>query len=215
VRTQKLVGALAVAAASVAGVILVAGGPAFADSVPAPAPTLVQGDNATTCADVNDSESVSLLLGDDQGSPSGPAGEGSVSGVDPQALTVDVNAGWTVVTIVVKGSNAYNIYNGPWVGPITITGLVAPVNASGGPAGISHWFVCGYQSGGEEETPTPSGSRTTTPTDPPVTTTTEPGLPVTGASITGIVLLGVALIGGGAALLVARRRREANETPTA
>jgi LPXTG-motif cell wall-anchored protein len=53
-------------------------------------------------------------------------------------------------------------------------------------------------------TPTPE-----TPTTPATTTTTTPGLPVTGASLTGIVAAGVALIAGGAALLFLRRRRSA------
>jgi LPXTG-motif cell wall-anchored protein len=64
-------------------------------------------------------------------------------------------------------------------------------------------------------TSTTTTTTTTTGTTPgtPGTTTTDPGghLPVTGTAIGGIVIAGVALIGGGTALLLARRRRDASD----
>jgi LPXTG-motif cell wall-anchored protein len=64
--------------------------------------------------------------------------------------------------------------------------------------------------------PTPSESSPTSPTTPPTSPTTPPisptkppgGLAVTGVATTSIALTGIALIGGGAALLWFRRRRD-------
>jgi LPXTG-motif cell wall-anchored protein len=87
-----------------------------------------------------------------------------------------------------------------------------------------------------------TGTKTPTPTPtPPTTTTTAPGggggssssstthgggggssstagsnggtLPVTGVAVTGFVIAGLVLIGGGAALLYARRRMDRAQTP--
>jgi hypothetical protein len=52
--------------------------------------------------------------------------------------------------IVVKGSNAYNVY-----GPEADLDLHAPLNP-GGIAGISHWYVCGQEISTPTETPTDS-----------------------------------------------------------
>ena len=68
----------------------------------------------------------------------------------------------------------------------------------------------------EEKPTTPSTGTSTTPnedsTSPAATTTAAPGsddsLPLTGAATGGIALAGLALIGGGAALVFLRRRRD-------
>jgi LPXTG-motif cell wall-anchored protein len=56
---------------------------------------------------------------------------------------------------------------------------------------------------------TETTTTTTTTTTTATTTTTKPGLAVTGASLTGLVAVGVAMIAGGTALLFLRRRRSA------
>ena len=64
-------------------------------------------------------------------------------------------------------------------------------------------------------TTTTTSTTSTTGTTPgtPGTSPSTPGLPVTGAAIGGLVATGLALVVGGAALMLARRRRDA-ETAT-
>jgi hypothetical protein len=51
------------------------------------------------------------------------------------------SSAWPVACVLVKGGDAYNVYCYPE--PVTSdSGLFAPVNASGGPAGISHVTFC-------------------------------------------------------------------------
>lgn len=78
--------------------------------------------------------------------------------------------GLDVTGIVVKGGDAYNVYQPgerglaadvPW------EKLVAPINNGGQQPELSHWFVCA------EGTPSTTEPPTTT-TEPPATTTTEP-----------------------------------------
>ncbi len=75
-------------------------------------------------------------------------------------LTITGVSGWTLDGVAVKGGDAYNWYanlgNLPW------SDLHAPLNASGAPAGISHWVACG--------TPT-------SPTPPPSTESSAPPTP--------------------------------------
>ncbi len=82
-------------------------------------------------------------------------------------LTITGVSGWTLDGVAVKGGDAYNWYaaggmggqpteSKPW------SDLHAPLNASGAPAGISHWVACG--------TPT-------SPTPPPPTGSPAPPTP--------------------------------------
>jgi hypothetical protein len=84
-----------------------------------------------------------------------------------------VPAGQTVTGVVVKGGPAYNVYLPGALGALPWLDLHAPLNASGSPAGISHWYVCGTAS---TTTTTPVTSTTTpvTSTTTPVTSTTTP-----------------------------------------
>lgn len=61
---------------------------------------------------------------------------------------------------------------------------------------------------GTTTTPTPTG----TPTDPGSSTSHDPDLPQTGASLSGLIAAGAALVIAGAALLFLRQRRDRQET---
>jgi LPXTG-motif cell wall-anchored protein len=131
---------------------------------------------------------------------------------------------WTsnigVDVVIVKGGNASNVYT---YDPESTgdTGLHAPVNPSGGFAGLSHISFC-YDV--EQETTTTSTTTSTTVQETTSTTaeetsttagavsptTTTPGgeLPVTGSTVSPILGLGAALlIGGGLLVAYARRFR--------
>ncbi|TDQ05917.1 LPXTG cell wall anchor domain-containing protein [Labedaea rhizosphaerae] len=97
----------------------------------------------------------------------GLAGERILGEDNPRGTYFDITsipAGYTVTGVVVKGGDAYNVYLPGALGDLPWLKLHAPINASGGPAGLSHWFACGTK-----------GSTTTTTTTAPVTTTTSPG----------------------------------------
>ncbi|HZM75827.1 MAG TPA: LPXTG cell wall anchor domain-containing protein [Candidatus Limnocylindrales bacterium] len=203
-----MVGAVAFGAVAVVGIVLAA---TTAQPDPAPAPRFVAG-NVANCTQAGLSGTV--LFGSSPDYPSNPtAGSGTVS-QNGLTLNVTINAGFTASGIVVKGGPNANVYDGPFVGPITITGMQSPIFGSNIPA-ISHWFVCGAKT--QTETPSPSPSETPSPT-PPTTASSSGGggLPVTGTATGGLILTGLALlVMGGAALLVARRRRDgATETET-
>lgn len=195
-------GAVAFAAAGAVGFTLLTTG--VANAAPAPEPRLVEG-NVATC--VQAGLEGEIILQGETGSATSEAGTGTVTG---KTLDVTINAGFTATGIVVKGGPNANVYGGPFVGPTEVEGMVAPTNASGEPAGISHWFVCGSE--------TPSSPPPSSPETPPTTPETPPsssppavsggGLPVTGAAATTMALTGLALVGGGAALLWFRRRRD-------
>jgi hypothetical protein len=84
---------------------------------------------------------------------------------------IDITAvadGVDVVGVIVKGGPAYNKYAVADLGDLPWLDLHSPLNASGGPAGISHWFACGVDS---ETTTTTTTTDSTTTTE--TTTTTD------------------------------------------
>ncbi|CAL9559761.1 hypothetical protein SUDANB95_04569 [Actinosynnema sp. ALI-1.44] len=105
--------------------------------------------NATTCPDAGlPGEIISVTSNDD-------------------GTYLDVTAvpeGYTLTGVVVKGSNAYNVYTG--LGGLPWLDLHAPLASSGKPAEISHWYACGTKSVSTTTT------TTTTTTSPTTTTTT-------------------------------------------
>ncbi|XVS65623.1 hypothetical protein ACQPYE_06050 [Actinosynnema sp. CA-299493] len=103
-----------------------------------------------------------------------PAGTFTVEGVD-----IDITAnpeGYVLTGVVVKGGPAYNVYTAAELGDLAWEDLHPPLNASGTPAGISHWFVCAKQ----DDTTTTTTTPTTTSTTP--ATTTSPLTSTTPAS---------------------------------
>ena len=149
-RFARVAGVAALAAAAWLGVAGVAG-----------ADTLQSGDERATAHPGN------ARPGDCAGA--GLAGERipNIGDDSPSGTYFDITSipsGYTVTGVVVKGGDAYNVYLPSALGDLPWLKLHAPINASGGPAGLSHWFVCGTK-----------GSTTTTTTTAPETTTTAPG----------------------------------------
>jgi len=143
----------------------------------------------------------------------GLAGDVILQDDSPEGTSFDlppIPEGFTLTGVVVKGGNAYNVY----AGSSFTTGLHAPLNASGGPAGLSHWFACGT----EEEETTSETTTTSEQTDSSEASTTtsaggavgsgaEGGLAETGASVGPALLVSCGLLLLGAGLVVATRRR--------
>jgi LPXTG-motif cell wall-anchored protein len=161
-------------------------------------------------------------------------GNHSTSG-DFVSITADFGANGTVT--ITSAANPGNFDNGgpqtskAWIvtpAGWTLAGATAVITGTADFFNLTH--TC------------PAGSSTTpTPTVTPTTTTTAPGggggsssttsthggggsssssagssggtLPVTGVALTGVIVAGVVLIGGGAALLYARRRMDRAQTP--
>lgn len=146
-------GAIACAATSVVGVVLAGG---VAKAVPAPEPRFVEG-NVTTCAEAGLSGEI-IIQG--EGDAASDAGSGDVS-ADGLFLDVTINAGWTASGVAVKGGPDTFVYDGPFVGPITVEDMRAPDNMGGQQPQISHWLVCGTRTvptnGPTTPTVTPSG----------------------------------------------------------
>ncbi|MFI9006739.1 hypothetical protein ACIGNX_05835 [Actinosynnema sp. NPDC053489] len=95
---------------------------------------------------------------------------------------IDITAnppGATVTGVVVKGGPAYNLYPVANLGPLPWPDLHPPLNSSGHPAAISHWFVCltitPTTQPGRPTTTTTTPATTTTTTTTNATTTTSPG----------------------------------------
>lgn len=105
-----------------------------------------------------------------------PGTEATLSGgFTADGTYIDITAhpsGFVITGVVVKGGNAYNVY--PALGPMPWLDLHSPLNDSGAPAGISHWFVCltAITTTTTTTAPTTTTTATTTTTTPAVTTTT-------------------------------------------
>lgn len=87
---------------------------------------------------------------------------------------LDVTAvadGVEVLGVIVKGGPAYNQYDVAGLGALPWLDLHSPLNSSGKPAGISHWFACGVGESTTTTTTTTTGTTTDTTTDTTTTTT--------------------------------------------
>jgi hypothetical protein len=140
---------MATVVAATAALALAGAAPALADH--APDPVLVPGN--PDCADIADQFDIEGLVSLDK-EEDVPAGE-----------TIDVDPadypGFDIL-VIVKGGNSANVFFDP-----PFHELYAPDNASGMPADISHYEICGVET---DETPTPTPTDTETPTPTPTPT---------------------------------------------
>ncbi|GGM61137.1 LPXTG cell wall anchor domain-containing protein [Longimycelium tulufanense] len=83
----------------------------------------------------------------------------------------EVPDGHTITGVVVKGGNAYNSYLPSALGDLPWKRLHSPMNPSGKPAQISHWFACAQPA-------------RPAPTSVPVTPAQRPGSPAEPADTT-------------------------------
>ena len=161
----------------------------------------------------------------------------TVDATNTYITVTGVPGGVTVTGVVVKGSDAFNVYLPGALGALPWQNLHSPIAGhSGKPATISHWFACGTEttttsstsktttstsstSTTSETSTTTAGSSTsttapTTTTTPAAvaatTTTTSAGtapLAFTGFSGTWLIFVAAALLLGGAALIVIPKLR--------
>ena len=95
--------------------------------------------NAVTCADVGFPNDQLVGASEKDGlNADGFAVSNDGTLIDVTALP----AGVSVDVFVVKGADAYNLYPGSLFTSLPVNDMHAPINASGGPAGVSHWFLC-------------------------------------------------------------------------
>lgn len=150
-----------------------------------------------------------------------PGTEATLSGgFTDDGTYVDITAapsGFVITGVIVKGGNAYNVY--PSLGPLPWTGLHAPLNSSGNPPTISHWFVCLSIVTTTTTTISPTATTTIAPTPIPTTTTTRaapvPGpasspsdtLASTGFDGWWLIVAGLSLLAAGAAFLASPKLR--------
>ena len=168
-------GTIGLAMLGITGFVLASG---IASADPAPAPRLIE-DNVKTCAAAGLSGSV--LFGSAPDYPQNPAaGSGTVSG-DGQFVDVTINEGFTASGIVVKGGPNTYVYDGPFVGEVTIEDLRSPNNEAGNIPEISHWFVCGMETPPTTAPPTTAPPTTAPPTTAPPTTAPPTTAPPTTA----------------------------------
>ncbi|PSL56898.1 hypothetical protein B0I31_103658 [Saccharothrix carnea] len=174
--TRRLFGAAALLALSTAGLL---GGTASATS-----DTLDPGDDRAVVAEGNvdvgqpgNACDVVGLPGEEMTLQTGF----TVEGTD---ITITAHPeGYVLTGVVVKGGNAYNVYASEDLGELAWEDLHPPINSSGGPAGISHWFVCAEK----DETVTTTTTAPETTTDEVVPTTTDEPAPTTTTTTTDSV----------------------------
>ncbi|MFJ6676017.1 hypothetical protein ACIQMJ_33370 [Actinosynnema sp. NPDC091369] len=227
--TRRLLGAAALLALSTSGLL---GGTASAS----PGTTPDAGDDRATVAegniDIGQQGNACEVVGLPGEEMTLPASAFTVSGVN---ITITANPeGYLLTGAVVKGGNAYNIYDADNFEALPWTNLHPPLNNSGNPAGISHWFVCAEKDASVTTTPstpastTPSTTVTTTEATTPTTTTTTTSVAVTPTSTSApaavvgaddsdlantgfsggwMLLVGLALVAAGAAFVASPKLR--------
>ena len=229
-RRSGLLGATAVAAVATLALVTTA----FAQpDKPAP----VSGDDRAVAyeGNVDIEHKDACTVGGLTGTPLAPGEFTFTGGVDKQDLDItEVPDNYTITGVVVKGSDAYNVYLAAKLGAtLPWNNLRAPDNNGGNTPAISHWYACGIKdtpssssssssttsSSTVTHTVTPSSSQTTTPSSSEVVATTttttvaavanEDELASTGFGSAWLLGLGAALVAAGAAVLLVLRRRSA------
>jgi hypothetical protein len=167
-RMTRTAGWLAVA--GLLSAALIAPTATFAVMGPEVAPTTVLSANITSCPE---GFGATIVLNTNTTSDSAAGVTVSIT-YNSGPKTVDFTAtGGVVWHAYIKGGNDYNWYNyTPLGGVAADDGLVAPNNASGGPAGLSHAVFCVAPTT-TTTTETTDTSTTTTETTDTSTTTTE------------------------------------------
>jgi LPXTG-motif cell wall-anchored protein len=97
----------------------------------------------------------------------------SIDGTNTYIDITAVKNGAEVAGVVVKGGPAYNVYEVADLGNLPWLDLHSPINPSGKPAQISHWFVCGTKGLTTTTTTTTTKTTTTTTGTTETTTTTD------------------------------------------
>ncbi|MFE9746310.1 hypothetical protein ACFYOT_15515 [Saccharothrix saharensis] len=166
--TRRLLGAAALLALSATGLL---GGTASAS----PGKTPEAGDDRATVAegnvDIGQPGNACEVVGLPGEEKTLPAGTFTVDGVN---ITITANPeGYVLTGVVVKGGNAYNVYDAADLGELAWEDLHPPINSSDGPAGISHWFVCVENKVTVTTTTPASTTPASTTSSTPVTTTDE------------------------------------------
>ncbi len=205
-------------------------------------PAPVSGDDRAVAYDgnVDINHKDACTVGGLSGTPIEPGKFTFTGGVNQQDLDITaVPADTTITGVVVKGSDAYNVYLAPKLGALPWNDLRSPLNNGGKVPAISHWYACGVKtetpsssvttppssSSSETSTVTHSSTPISTPTStssssevaPTTTTTTVAPVPVaetddlasTGFGSAWLLGLGAALLAAGAAVLFVLRRRRA------
>jgi hypothetical protein len=149
----------------------------------------------------------------------------TVDATNTYITVTGVPGGTTVTGIVVKGSDAFNVYLPGALGALPWQNLHSPIAGnSGKPATISHWFACGTETTSStskttsstsstsstsktstttETTTSTSASTTTTPTMTTATTTTAVVAPTTTTSAGTVPLAFTGFSGGWLVILAA------------
>lgn len=198
----------ALASVAVIGAALLWGAAAAATTVRAeetvtPEPTLSEGIVTACQGDDGPGETKvdaagASLLGS-QGA-TGDAGTGTVT-EDGTTLSVTINSGFTATAIVVVGQHSFNVYNGPFVGPIVVDDMPAPFELGSVPEiSITRWFVCGEKATPTSTTTSTTSASTTTtapattnaPANGTATTTTQPPSTTTAATTSALTTTGPA-----------------------
>jgi LPXTG-motif cell wall-anchored protein len=229
-RRSGLLGAATVAAVATLALVTTA----FAQPTK-PAP--VSGDERAVAyaGNVDIEHKDACTVGGLTGTPIAPSEFTFTGGVNQQDLDIIVAPlNVTITGVVVKGSDAYNVYlaaklgaTPPWLN------LRAPDNNGGNVPAISHWYACGIKkdqssssttttttstsSSSASTTTTTAGSSESSTVAPTTTTTTVAVVPVadegvlasTGFGSAWLVGLGAALLAAGVAVLFVLRRRRA------
>lgn len=162
------------------------------------------------------------------GTPIAPGKFTFTGGDDQSELNITaVPSGVTVTGVVVKGSDAYNVYLAAKLGAVPWKGLHAPITSSDKPAAISHWYACGVKTEvpprevppGEqppaEQPPAEETPSSEQPAPPAAETPAAPGgaaqdeLAATGFGSPWLIGLGSTLVLAGAGVLFLLRRRKA------
>ena len=231
-RFRRVLGSAAVAAvASLAFAPIALAGPDKPPVVADDRAVAFDGDNV----DINHKDA--CTVGGLTGTPIAPGKFTFTGGKDQLDLDITAApANVTVTGVVVKGSDAYNVYLAAKLGALPWNDLRSPVNNGGNVPQISHWYACGVvtQEPPKEEPPVEQPPKeeppvvqppkeeqpTSTVTAPPSTSEAAPTAPApapagaeelaeTGFGSAWLLGLGAALVAGGAAVLLVLRRRRA------